>query len=179
MLSRVKHDGRNPVYRQLVHESCASLGLLLAAMGVLHALACTESAQTPSRIPAEAGLGADADPKLLAFVAELRRAIEAGDTLAVDRLANWEKTPDHLVYFIRRRILPKGPITVEDIQLEPMERDEGPVIEFEGVTYELNVVPVGTLVIELRDVSVGALSQKMIIGTRDGEYRLAGMRPQG
>ena len=87
--------------------------------------------------------------------------------------------PDHLVLFTRMRLLPKGPMAVVDIRLEPMEVKDGPPVEIEGVMYELNVAPVGTLVVEMDDVSIGTLRKKMIVGTVDGEYRLAGMRPRG
>lgn len=152
---------------------------ILAALGVAMALACADSAAPPSQAPGDAAVRLGSEPELDAFVAELRRAIEAGDALSVDALFNWTEMPDHLVLFTRMRLLPKGPMVVVGIRFEPLEQSGGPLVELEGVTYELNVVPVGTLVVEMDDVSVGALSKKMIVGTVNGEYRLAGMRPKG
>jgi hypothetical protein len=165
--------------RRLLHGSCTRTGLCLASLGLVLAFACSDSTGPPSPAPGGIEGRYGSDPALGAFVAELRRAIEAGDALSMDALFNWEEMPEHLVHFTRMRLLPKGPMTVVDIRLEAMEEGGGPLIELEGVTYELNVVPVGTLFVDMQDVSIGALSKKMIVGRVGGEYRLAGMRPRG
>ncbi|MBW2273554.1 MAG: hypothetical protein JRG96_09805 [Deltaproteobacteria bacterium] len=149
---------------------------LAVALGL--ALACTEAADPTATAPDGRALLLGSDPGLDAFVAELRRAMETGDALSMDALFNWQDMPEHLVLFTRMRLLPKGPMEIVDIRLEPMREGEEPSVELEGVSYELNVRPVGTLVVEMDDVSVGALSKKMIVGTLDGEFRLAGMRPK-
>ena len=164
--------------QRTLRGSCARPIILLALLAVALSPGCSDSAGPRAVAPSGDVLGSGADPELDTFVAKLRRGIEEGDALSVDALFNWEEMPRHLVLFTRMRLLPKGPMVVTAIRLEPMEEEGGPEIELEGVTYELNVDPLGTLVVEMDDVSIGPVSKRMIVGSVGGEYRLAGMRPR-
>ena len=50
-------------------------------------------------------------------------------------------------------------------------------LTLDGVDYELTVEPVGKLIFDVHDVSIGMTEVGMLIGKKDGVFRIAGYRP--
>lgn len=115
--------------------------------------------------------------QLASFVSEIRRAYEMGNAAAVEALINPEGTPEFLMQLTRRKALPKGPMKVVDVRVEERRRDSIRVVTLDGVDYGFNVEPIGALVIEMEDVSIGEVRVDLIIGEKDGALYIAGLRP--
>lgn len=110
-----------------------------------------------------------------AFIAEIRSGFERGDGPAVAKLINDEGMPDFFKKYTRVRFLPKGPTRVVGTRVEALRTEAGS-IDLGGTRYGLNVDPLGALILELDDVSVGRMEVKMTIGTHAGEYYIAGWK---
>ncbi len=145
----------------------------LFAFVVLVALGC-ESGPEPDPL---AALGESERHRLDSFIAEIRGGFERGDARAVERLINDRGVPDYFAKFARVRFLPKGPMKVLGTRVEPI-RGKGGSLEVGDTTFEFNVDPLGFLVIDMDDVSVGNVNVRMAIGTMDGQLYIAGWKPR-
>jgi hypothetical protein len=70
--------------------------------------------------------------------------------------------------------LPKGPTPIVGHRIIPYSMPEGPIFTLGDVQYELTVTPLGKLVFEVDDVSIGKMEVGFVIGQRDGVFRIAG-----
>jgi hypothetical protein len=147
--------------------------LLLGLVCLLGSTACGGGGrETSSRLES---LSSSERASLDEFVAAVRGGFERGDSRAVESLIELDGVPDFIANLTASRALPKGPMKVTEVRVEPVSLAEGPLLVLEGVEYGFNVDPVGTLVIEMDDVSIGATRVELIFGTRDGAYRLAAL----
>jgi hypothetical protein len=115
--------------------------------------------------------------ELDAFIETIREAYTAGNRPAVSALINRDGMPDFLEAITSTRYSPKGPTKVVSARVEPLEGATEMVVRLRGVDYGLNVDPVGMLVLELDDVSIGKMTAEIIVGRSDGRYQLAGLKP--
>ncbi len=115
--------------------------------------------------------------RLDSFIGEIRRAYEMGNSAAVEAHINREGTPDFLVKMTRRQSMPKGPMKVLDARVESRIDDSTRILTFDEVDYGFNVDPIGVLLIEMDDVSIGKIQVDLIIGRKNEEFFIAGLRP--
>jgi hypothetical protein len=146
------------------------------ALLVLLILGCGDERNASGEAPS-ASLDDAERARLTAFVEEIRRAYEAGDARAVEARINREGTPDFFTQMTRRKSLPKGPMKVLDARVESRERRSPMVVRFGDVDYGFNVDPLGALVIEMDDVSIGRVKVELIIGRKGGRFFIAGLEP--
>jgi hypothetical protein len=168
----------SPSFRTPAHALPASatgprtLGLA-AALLIVACTACSEGA--PPDPTAELS-----DPErreLDAFIETIREAYTQGNYPAVSALINRKGMPDFLEAIMSTRYSPKGPTKVLSARIDPLEDAGEMVVRLRGVDYRLNVDPLGMLVLELDDVSIGIMKTEIIIGRSDGRFQLAGLKP--
>ena len=113
--------------------------------------------------------------RLAEFVTVLRDVYSRGDARGVEALI--AKDFEHPVLDLaRRHILPKGPTKILGYRIVPHEANGEVVFSLAGVDYGLTVEPLGTLVFDVEDVSVGEMEVAFVIGERDGAFRSAGFQ---
>ena len=115
--------------------------------------------------------------ELDAFIESIRVAYVDGNGPAVAAMISREGMPEFLEAIMRARYVPKGPSKVVSTRVEPLEGASEMVVELREVEYRLNVDPLGVLVLELDDVSIGKLEVEMIFGRSGGRFQLAGLKP--
>ncbi len=142
--------------------------LLLAGCG-----ACSE----PEPADPAAELSDSERQELDAFVETIREAYAAGNRAAVSALINRDGMPDFLETITSTRYSPKGPTRVSSARIVPLEGASEMVVRLRGVDYGLNVDPLGMLVLELDDVSIGRMKAEIIVGRSEGRFQLAGLKP--
>jgi hypothetical protein len=110
------------------------------------------------------------------FIGQLSETYSRGDYRGVESLIAGG-TDHRVIELARKHILPKGPTRIVAHRIEPYPVPEGPVFTLDGVDYELTVEPVGKLIFDVHDVSIGMTEVGMLIGKKDGVFRIAGYRP--
>ncbi len=110
------------------------------------------------------------------FIGELREVYSRGDPRAVEAMiAN--DAEHRVIDLAKKHILPKGPTHIVAHRIIPYEVPDGPIFSLEGVGYELTVEPLGKLVFEVEDVSIGEIEIGFVVGKKDGMFRIAGYQP--
>jgi hypothetical protein len=150
------------------------LGLGGAGAGLLGCGNADESADPSVAAPE---LETDS-PGLAAFIAEVRRAFEAGDAKGVKRLIHWDGMTPEAADYARRIWLPKGPSEVVAVRALAIPVGVLPPLPLEGVDYVSNLDVMGVLVLEIRDVSVGKIRVTLAFGQHEGRFALAGIKPK-
>lgn len=115
--------------------------------------------------------------RLTAFVEEVRRGYETGNVRAIESLIQREGMPENMMQMTRRHALPKGPMKVLDVRVEARPQHVDRIVRLAGVDYEFNVDPLGAIVIEMDDVSIGPTQVDLIIGRKNGSFFIAGLKP--
>jgi hypothetical protein len=152
-------------------------GLALVAFAL--ALGCSSEPEGASTQPALDALTEPQRQQLDAFVDHVRASYQDGNHQAIRDLIDSSRMPASLERFNSQGSIPMGPREVTAIHIESMYAKEGPLLHWEERDFVYNVEPLGRLVIEMSDVSVGPVSVNVVFGTRDGEFRLAGLEPLG
>jgi len=179
MTREITRRGARPAWAQVRTLGLAlglslSLSLGVAGAGLLGCGSANESAGPPVGAPE---LETDS-PELATFIAEVRRAFEAGDAQGVERLIHWEGMTPESAEYARRVWLPKGPSEVVDVRALAIPAGVLPPLPLEGVDYISNLDVQGVLVLEIRDVSVGEIHVSLAFGEHEGRFALAGMKPK-
>jgi hypothetical protein len=107
------------------------------------------------------------------FVDDLREVYSRGDARGVEAFIA-EDFEHRVIDLARRHILPKGPTKILGYQIIPYSAPKGPVFTLSGVDYELTVEPLGKLIFDVEDVSIGKMQIGFVVGRRDGLFRIAG-----
>jgi hypothetical protein len=163
----------HPAWAQVLTLGLA-LGLGAAGAGLLGCGSADESADPSVAAPE---LETDS-PGLAAFIAEVRRAFEAGDAKGVERLIHWNGMTPEAAGYARRVWLPKGPSEVVAVRALELPAGVLPPLPLEGVDYVSNLDVMGVLVLEIRDVSVGKIRVTLAFGQHEGRFALAGIKPK-
>ena len=137
---------------------------------ILGSVACTPEPEDPSLSLSQSDRTA-----LAAFIAELSEVYSRGDSRGVEALIEGD-SDDRVVGLARKRVLPKGPSKIVGHRIVPYANPEGPLFRFEGVEYEHTIEPLGKLILEVEDVSIGPVQVGFVVGQRDGVFRIAGMQ---
>ncbi len=153
----------------------ASPFIALAALCLV--LACSTEIEGVSTQRTLDALSSAEKTELDDFVKQIRHAHETGNHQWVRDLSDTSRMPPPLVRLNNHGSIPKGPREVTSIRIEPMQLKDGVLLRYEGLDYVYNVEPLGRLVIEINDVSIGVVSIEVTFGRRDGEFRLAGLEP--
>jgi hypothetical protein len=173
MTREIARPRARPAWAQVLTLSLG-LGLGVGGAWLLGCESANESAG-----PSVAGPELEtAVPGLAAFIAEVRRAFEAGDARGVERLIHWEGMTPEAAEYAGKVWLPKGPSEVVDVQALAIPAGVLPPLRLEGVDYISNIDVKGVLVLEIRDVSVGKIHVSLAFGEHEGRFCLAGMKPK-
>jgi len=151
-------------------RSIVLVGLLLCGGGC-------DALRHNDRVDLDKVLTAEERTAFETFADALRRAYEQGNDPAVEAMIEQRGMPPFVAGATRLRYVPKGPSRVVDQYVKPLRLNDDFEVMLGGVKYGLNVEPLGVLVFEIDDVSIGRRRAELVVGKSDGVFRLAGLEP--